>query len=46
MQDDYVLMLFPRSGLGFKYRLQLNTQWALSIVITITQIMKGISSAN
>ena len=24
MQDDYVLMLFPRSGLGFKYRLQLN----------------------
>lgn len=24
MDDDYVLMLFPRSGLGFKYRLQLN----------------------
>lgn len=22
--DDWVLMLFPRSGLGFKYRLQLN----------------------
>ena len=24
MQEDYVLMVFPRSGLGFKYRLQLN----------------------
>lgn len=24
MEDDWVLMLFPRSGLGFKYRLQLN----------------------
>lgn len=24
MKEDYVLMLFPRSSLGFKYRLQLN----------------------
>lgn len=24
MAEQYVLMLFPRSGLGFKYRLQLN----------------------
>ena len=24
MRADYVLMVFPRSGLGFKYRLQLN----------------------
>ena len=24
MQNNYVLMLFPRSSLGFKYRLQLN----------------------
>lgn len=24
MNDDWVLALFPRSGLGFKYRLQLN----------------------
>lgn len=24
MEDDYVLMIYPRSGLGFKYRLQLN----------------------
>ena len=24
MDPHYVLMLFPRSGLGFKYRLQLN----------------------
>ena len=24
MQDDYVLKLYPRSGLGFKFRLQLN----------------------
>lgn len=24
IREDYVLMLFPRSGLGFKYRLQLN----------------------
>ena len=24
MEDDWVLMIFPRSGLGFKYRLQLN----------------------
>lgn len=24
MHEDYVLMIFPRSGLGFKYRLQLN----------------------
>ncbi len=24
MQEDWVLQLFPRSGLGFKYRLQLN----------------------
>lgn len=24
MEPDYVLMCFPRSGLGFKYRLQLN----------------------
>ena len=24
MQDDWVLKLYPRSGLGFKYRLQLN----------------------
>lgn len=24
MEEDYVLMCFPRSGLGFKYRLQLN----------------------
>ena len=25
MVDGYVLMLFPRSSLGFKYRLQMNT---------------------
>ncbi len=24
MESDWVLMIFPRSGLGFKYRLQLN----------------------
>ncbi|MBQ0059711.1 MAG: deoxyuridine 5'-triphosphate nucleotidohydrolase [Lachnospiraceae bacterium] len=24
MEEDWVLMLFPRSGLGFKFRLQLN----------------------
>lgn len=24
MREDYVLMVFPRSGLGFKFRLQLN----------------------
>jgi len=24
MQDDFVFMIYPRSGLGFKYRLQLN----------------------
>lgn len=24
MNEDWVLMIFPRSGLGFKYRLQLN----------------------
>ena len=24
MNDDWVLMIFPRSGLGFKFRLQLN----------------------
>lgn len=24
MREDYVLMLYPRSGLGFKFRLQLN----------------------
>ncbi len=24
MEDGWVLMLFPRSGMGFKYRLQLN----------------------
>lgn len=24
MPEDYVLMLYPRSGLGFKYRIQLN----------------------
>lgn len=24
MNEDYVLKLYPRSGLGFKYRLQLN----------------------
>lgn len=24
MSDGYVLMIFPRSGLGFKYRMQLN----------------------
>lgn len=24
MREDYVLAVFPRSGLGFKYRLQLN----------------------
>ena len=24
MNEDWVLMVFPRSGLGFKYRLQLN----------------------
>ncbi len=24
MNEDYVFMIFPRSGLGFKYRLQLN----------------------
>ncbi len=24
MREDYVLTVFPRSGLGFKYRLQLN----------------------
>ncbi len=24
MREDYVFMLYPRSGLGFKYRLQLN----------------------
>lgn len=24
MQEDYVLCIYPRSGLGFKYRLQLN----------------------
>ncbi|MCD8380702.1 MAG: deoxyuridine 5'-triphosphate nucleotidohydrolase, partial [Lachnospiraceae bacterium] len=24
MEEDWVLQIFPRSGLGFKYRLQLN----------------------
>ena len=24
IREDYVLMLYPRSSLGFKYRLQLN----------------------
>lgn len=24
MDEDYVLMIYPRSGLGFKFRLQLN----------------------
>ena len=24
MREDYVFMIYPRSGLGFKYRLQLN----------------------
>ena len=24
MEQDWVLLLFPRSGLGFKYRLQMN----------------------
>ena len=24
MPEDYVIMIYPRSGLGFKYRLQLN----------------------
>ena len=24
MRDDYVFMIYPRSGLGFKYRLQIN----------------------
>ena len=24
MEEDWVLMIFPRSGLGFKYRLQMN----------------------
>lgn len=24
MPEDYVLMIYPRSGLGFKYRIQLN----------------------
>ena len=30
MEEDWVLMLYPRSGLGFKYRLQLNnTVWII-----------------
>ena len=29
MREDYVLLCFPRSGLGFKYRLQLNNSVAI-----------------
>lgn len=29
MREDYVLLCFPRSGLGFKYRLQLNNSVAV-----------------
>ena len=40
MEPEWVLKCYPRSGLGFKYRLQLNIQWGLLTVITIIPIMR------
>ncbi len=39
MRDDYCLLIMPRSGLGSKYRFQLNN--TVGVIITVT--MRGIS---
>lgn len=44
IDDGWVLKCYPRSGLGFKYRLQLNNTVGLSTAITIILTMKDISS--
>ena len=41
MQPEWVLKCYPRSGLGFKYRLQLNTQLVSLTVIISIQITKA-----
>ena len=45
INDGWVLKLYPRSGLGFKFRVQMNNTVGLSTVIIITAIMRDIYSA-
>ena len=42
MEESWVLNLFPRSGLGFKFRLQMNNTVGLSTVITFIQTTRDI----
>ena len=42
MEPEWVLKCYPRSGLGFKYRLQLNIQWGSSTAYYFIQTMKVI----
>ena len=44
MEQDWVLKCYPRSGLGFKFRLQLIIQWESLTVIISIRIMKVIFS--
>ena len=41
MEQDWVLKCYPRSGLGFRYRLQLNNTVALSTAIIFILTMKA-----
>ena len=41
MQPEWVLKCYPRSGLGFKYRLQLNNTVGIITVIISIQITKA-----
>ena len=45
INDGWVLKLYPRSGLGFKFRVQMNNTVGISTVIIITAIMRDIYSA-
>ena len=44
MKEDWVLQIYPRSGLGFKYRLQMNNTVGIIDSDYSFQIMKDISS--
>ena len=37
IENGWVLKLYPRSGLGFKFRLQLNNSWYYSIYLFVCQ---------
>lgn len=44
MQEDWVLQIYPRSGLGFKYRLQMNNTVGIIDSDYFSRTMKDIFS--